>query len=148
MVEAGKNDEAAAEEIPPGFNMEEEAAFNEFVDDIAFDTLAESLGEAFSADLKSNAGSTTMLENIMSDVLGDPQAKADFTVDLMQNDEMLKLGLLGDEFETLATSPEYSQLTKQYTVQLISQGKFAGKLHSADPSLIETELVSKFPETE
>ena len=43
----------------------------------------------------------------MDEHLSDPAKKADFTVDLMQNDEMLKLGLLGDDFERLCKQDEY-----------------------------------------
>ena len=56
----------------------------------------------------------------MGEYLGDPKMKADFTVDLMQNDEMLKLGLLGDDFERLIASEEYQQISKERMVELIS----------------------------
>ena len=83
-------------------------AMKEFIDDIAFDTLVDSLGEAFTTDLSSNKGSSALLDQIMAEHLADPEKKANFTVDLMQNDEMLTLGLLGDDFESLQTQPEYA----------------------------------------
>ena len=33
--------------MPPGFDPEQEAAMNEFINDCAFDTLVDSIGEAF-----------------------------------------------------------------------------------------------------
>ena len=67
-------------------------------------------------------------------------------MDLMQNDEMLTLGPLGDDFEKLVKQPDHQQIEKERAVQLISQDKFAGKLHTADPAEIEQALISKFPD--
>ena len=47
----------------------------------------------------------------MAEHMKNPAMKADFAVDLMQKDEMLQLGLLGDNFETLAVSEEYQHLS-------------------------------------
>ena len=78
------------------------------------------MGDAYSQDMSNNAGSTALLDQVMGEYLGDPKMKADFTVDLMQNDEMLKLGLLGDDFERLIASEEYQQISKERMVELIS----------------------------
>ena len=93
---------------------------NEFIDDIAFDALVDSVGEAYQEDMGSNVGSTALLEQVMGDYLGDPEMKANFSVDLMQNEEMLNLGVLGDDFERLITSEEYAQISKVRMVELIS----------------------------
>ena len=71
MVEA--NQAAAAhvpvigDNVPPGFNMEEEQAMKEFIDDVAFDALVDGFGEAFVSDLSTNAGSSALLDTIMEE---------------------------------------------------------------------------------
>ena len=130
--------------VPADFNEEEEAALNEFMDQEAFGAIVESLGEAFSEEINSNVGSSALLATVMEEHLADPEKKADFTVDLMQKDEMLQLGMLGDEFETLVTQEEYNHLQADRVVQLVSQSQFAGKLHTSDPAVIELTFRDKF----
>ena len=93
-------------ELPPGvpadFNMADEMVLNQFIDDNAFGAFVDSIGEAFVDELSSEAGSANLLATVMAEQMSDPATKADFTVDLMQKDEMLLLGLLGDNFEQLA----------------------------------------------
>ena len=84
--------------VPADFNVEDEMALNEFIDDNAFSAFVESIGEAFVNDMESDVGSSNLLATVMAEHLEDPEKKADFTVDLMQKDEMLLLGLFGDEF--------------------------------------------------
>ncbi len=61
---------------------------------------------------------------------------------------MLTLGLLGDDYETLAVSEEYKFLKASQVIDLVSKSSFAGKLISEDKSVIEETLHRKFPETE
>ena len=93
--------------VPADFDLEDEQALNQFIDDNAFSAFVESIGEAFSEEMGTDAGSSALLTAVMADHLSDPAKKADFTVDLMQKDDMLLLGLLGDEFERLAKEDQY-----------------------------------------
>ena len=51
------------------------------------------------------------MTTVMAEHLDDPAKKADFTVDLMQKDEMLLLGLLGDEFQRLSKEEQYQHMS-------------------------------------
>ena len=80
-------EEIKKNKLPPGiaeeFNLQDENALNEFIDDAAFNVFVESIGEAFTVDMGTNAGSTDLLIEVMNEHLSDPTKKADFTVDLM-----------------------------------------------------------------
>ena len=65
MVEAnpGSANTVKGSVIPPSLNKEEEITLlNEFMDDVAFDALVDSVGEAFGEDMDSNAGSSALLD--------------------------------------------------------------------------------------
>ena len=72
----------------------------------------------------------------MGDVMGKPEEKANFAVELMQKDEMLLLGLLGDKYQTLSQKAEYQSLSKEKAIELVSKSQFAGKLHTDDANKV------------
>ena len=108
--------------VPADFDMEDEQALNDFIGENAFETFVESIGEAFTEEMGSDAGSSALLTAVMADHLSNPAAKADFTVDLMQKDDMLLLGLLGDEFERLSKEDQYQHLSIERVVEIILGG--------------------------
>ena len=75
---------------------------------------------------------TVLLKMVLADVCQTKEGKKEFVTDLMNQDEMIGVGVFGDDFNALVKNKELEAVPVEEVVLKLKNSHFAEHLHTQD----------------
>ena len=75
---------------------------------------------------------TVLLKMVLADVCQTKEGKKEFVTDLLKQEEMIGVGVFGDDFNTLVKNDELKAVPVEEVVMKLKNSHFAEHLHSQD----------------
>ena len=123
----------------------EAKVLDEFLGKDAEDAFVDQMVGAFNETCGPDVKETVLLKMILEDVCQSKEAKKEFVKDLLKQDEMIGVGVFGDDYNSLVKNKSIDAVPINEVIQKLRNSYFADKLHTKDQSEIEAIVKKKFP---